>query len=179
MTVITRFAPSPTGPLHLGGARTALFNYIYAKSKNGKFKLRIEDTDQLRNKIETSNSIIESLNWLGIKYDDTPLYQSKNLKKHQEIAYSFIERGLAYKCFHSEVELENMRKISKKFQSKWRDKNINLPTDKKFCIRIKSSKDQQELVEPLLRRILLGLKEEWIETKTVLRIEDHHSTWDC
>ena len=138
MTVITRFAPSPTGPLHLGGARTALFNYIYAKSKNGKFKLRIEDTDQLRNKIETSNSIIESLNWLGIKYDDTPLYQSKNLKKHQEIAYSFIERGLAYKCFHSEVELENMRKISKKFQSKWRDKNINLPTDKKFCVRIKS-----------------------------------------
>lgn len=137
MTTITRFAPSPTGPLHLGGARTALFNYLFAQNKNGKFKLRIEDTDQNRNTIESSKLIIESLNWLGLKIDGETIYQSKNYKEHLEIANSLISKGMAYKCFHDREFLERYKNNKEKFKSEWRDNN-NTPSNKPFCIRIKA-----------------------------------------
>ena len=84
--VATRFAPSPTGPLHIGGVRTALFNWLFSKSKNGKFYLRIEDTDKERSKEEYKNQIIQSLKWLGIQYDDKEYIQSQNINKHQAVA---------------------------------------------------------------------------------------------
>jgi len=103
MQTITRFAPSPTGFLHLGGARTALFNYVFARSKNGLFKIRIEDTDVTRNKTETTQSILDDLNWLGINFNGKIIYQSKNIKDHIDLANSLINKGLAYKCFHDEL----------------------------------------------------------------------------
>ena len=113
MPTITRFAPSPTGSLHIGGARTALFNYLYAKSKNGIFKIRIEDTDKSRN-IQTSvDSIIDGLNWLGLKTTQKVFFQSKNIKKHIEIVKKMIDEGIAYKCFHKTEELIEKRKKNK------------------------------------------------------------------
>ena len=95
---ITRFAPSPTGHLHLGGARTALFSYLFAKANNGKFLLRFEDTDQERSKQEFVESIMNSLDWMKIKIDSEPVYQSKNLAKHKQLALELYEKGFAYAC---------------------------------------------------------------------------------
>ena len=85
METITRFAPSPTGLLHLGGVRTALFNFLHAKSNGGKFKIRIEDTDQTRNNKESVKSILNGLGWLGLKYDGEVIYQSKKIKEHNKV----------------------------------------------------------------------------------------------
>ena len=90
--VITRFAPSPTGNLHIGGARTALFNFLYSKNQNGKFLLRIEDTDKDRSRKEFESQIISSLKWLGIDFDDKEIYQSNNITKHIEIANELLKK---------------------------------------------------------------------------------------
>ena len=90
--VATRFAPSPTGPLHIGGIRTALFNWLFSKSNKGKFYLRIEDTDKERSKDEYKNQIIQSLKWIGIKYDDKEYIQSKNIRKHQEVTEELLKK---------------------------------------------------------------------------------------
>ena len=126
MTTITRFAPSPTGPLHIGGARTALFNYLHAKNNSGKFRLRIEDTDKNRNSIESSNSIVESLTWLGIELDGEIIYQSKNYKNHLEAANALLSKGLAYKCYHDREYLNKQHLNKGKFISEWREKEMIL-----------------------------------------------------
>ena len=95
---ITRFAPSPTGHLHLGGARTALFSYLFAKANKGKFLLRFEDTDQERSKDEYVESILNSLDWMQIKIDSDPIYQSKKAMKHKELAIELYKKGFAYAC---------------------------------------------------------------------------------
>ena len=138
MPVITRFAPSPTGSLHIGGARTALFNYVYAKSNNGIFKVRIEDTDKQRNIKTSVDSIIGGLNWLGLKTNEEIIFQSKNISEHIEIVKKMIDENLAYRCFHTEEEINEKRKKNKKFKSEWRDKKQNNITNKEFCVRIKS-----------------------------------------
>ena len=138
MSVITRFAPSPTGSLHIGGARTALFNYIYAKSNNGIFKIRIEDTDKSRNIKTSVDSIIDGLNWLGLKTNEKIIFQSKNISNHVEIVKKMIDENLAYRCFHTEEEINEKRKKNKKFKSEWRDKKQNKIINKEFCVRIKS-----------------------------------------
>ena len=97
--VITRFAPSPTGELHIGGARTALFNYLYSKKSKRKFLLRIEDTDKERSKKIFENQIINSLNWLGINFDENVFYQSQNIQKHIDIANQLLKNNFAYKCY--------------------------------------------------------------------------------
>ena len=130
MQTITRFAPSPTGFLHLGGARTALFNYVFARSKKGLFKTR--------NKTETTQSILDDLNWLGINFNGKIIYQSKNIKDHIDLANSLINKGLAYKCFHDESFLKEQKKNKKKIVSSWRDSNKPEPKNKPFCIRVKS-----------------------------------------
>ena len=112
--VATRFAPSPTGPLHIGGVRTALFNWLYSKNNKGKFYLRIEDTDKDRSKDEYKNQIIKSLQWIGINYDDKEYIQSKNIKKHKEIADELLKKGFAYKCYCSEEELSEQKEKAKK-----------------------------------------------------------------
>ena len=143
--VATRFAPSPTGPLHIGGVRTALFNWLFAKNNKGKFYLRIEDTDKERSKDEFKNQIIQSLKWIGVEHDDKEYIQSENIKKHTQIANELLKRGFAYKCYCSEKEIEEQKIKSKKvnmpfiYNRKWRDaKNLEIPRDVKPVIRFKS-----------------------------------------
>ena len=107
MNVKTRFAPSPTGFLHIGGARTALFNWLFAKHHEGKFFLRIEDTDRKRSTPDAVNAILEGLKWLELDWDGEVIFQSKQLKRHREAAYQLLDKGLAYKCFCSPEELIN------------------------------------------------------------------------
>ena len=131
MKIITRFAPSPTGHLHVGGARTALFAWLQAKATDGKFLLRFEDTDQERSSSEFITSINDSLAWLGIEPDEPPIFQSKNLKNHKKIAFELLESGNAYSCDCSQERLEEVRKaqIAKKLKPKYdglnRDKNLS------------------------------------------------------
>ena len=138
MTTVTRFAPSPTGLLHIGGARTALFNYIFAKSKKGIFKIRIEDTDKSRHIEKSVSSILNDLKWLGIETNQKIVYQSANKEKHIDVIERMIKDGLAYKCYHSEEELNEKRKKNKKFKSEWRDKKTTKSNTENFCVRIKS-----------------------------------------
>ena len=135
MSLITRFAPSPTGSLHLGGARTALFNYIYAKSKKGKFKLRIEDTDKSRNLEASTNSIIKGLDWMGIKHDGEIIYQSNMLNEHKEIVKKMLYNGFAYKCFHTESEVTLKKKKIKNLEVNGEIKKTIKKG--KFCIKNK------------------------------------------
>lgn len=131
--VITRFAPSPTGELHIGGARTALFNYLYSKNQNGKFLLRIEDTDKERSKKIYEDQIINSLNWLGINFDDKAFYQSKNIQKHIDIAEKLYENNFAYKCYCTQDELDKKRETAK-------SNNINYLYDG-TCRELKENRD--------------------------------------
>ena len=112
-TVATRFAPSPTGPLHIGGVRTALFNWLYSKNKGGKFYLRIEDTDKERSKDKFKNQIINSLKWIGINYDNSEYIQSKKMDDHINVANELLKKGLAYKCYCSSGEIEEQKKRAK------------------------------------------------------------------
>ena len=108
MSFICRFAPSPTGPLHIGGVRTALFNWLFSKNNKGKYFLRIEDTDKERSKDEYKNQII-SLKWLGIEHDGKEYIQSKNIAKHLSVAEELIKKGFAYPCYCSEKELDEQK----------------------------------------------------------------------
>ena len=154
MPIITRFAPSPTGSLHIGGARTALFNYIYAKSNNGIFKLRIEDTDKSRNTESSIDSIKNGLNWLNLEIDKKIIFQSENKEKHIKVANKMISENLAYKCFHTEEELIEIRKKNKKFKSEWRDKNQDIIENKSFCIRIKSPINGKTLIHDKIQGLV-------------------------
>ena len=127
--VATRFAPSPTGPLHIGGVRTALFNWLYSKNKSGKFYLRIEDTDKERSKEEHKIQIINSLKWMGIEHDDEEYIQSKKIDDHIKIVNELLKNGNAYKCYCSSEEIEEQKKRSRQkkipyiYDRKWRDKS--------------------------------------------------------
>ena len=143
--VITRFAPSPTGNLHIGGARTALFNFLYSRSQKGKFLLRIEDTDKERSKKKYEDQIIKSLNWLGINFDENVVYQSSNIDKHKKIAKELFEKKFAYKCYCTNEELEQKKQqfiesgINYQYDGKCRDLNEekNLP----YVLRLKVQKN--------------------------------------
>ena len=145
METITRFAPSPTGSLHLGGTRTALFNFLHAKSNGGKFKIRIEDTDQIRNKKESIDSILNGLDWLGIKYEGEVVYQSNKILEHKNVINQLIDNNCAYKCFHTNDEIIQLKKKNKKFKSEWRNKTDH-PENMQFCVRIKSPIDGQTII---------------------------------
>ena len=108
--VATRFAPSPTGALHIGGVRTALFNWLYSKNQNGKFFLRVEDTDKERSKDEYKDQIIQSLKWIGINYDEEEYIQSENVDDHIKVANELLKNGHAYKCYCSSEEIEEQKK---------------------------------------------------------------------
>ena len=107
--IVTRFAPSPTGFLHIGGARTALFNWAFARHHGGSFLLRVEDTDRARSSEEAISAILNGLDWLGIDYDDTPVYQHQNLERHADIAHQLLAQGKAYKCTCTREQLDAMR----------------------------------------------------------------------
>ena len=108
--VATRYAPSPTGPLHIGGVRTALFNWLYSKKQKGDFYLRIEDTDKERSKDEYKKQIIQSLKWIGITHDGEEYVQSKKIDDHIKIANELLKNGHAYKCYCSNEEIEDQKK---------------------------------------------------------------------
>lgn len=123
MTVITRFAPSPTGFLHIGGARTALFNWLYAKHHGGKFHLRIEDTDRMRSTPEATQAIIDGMKWLGLEWDGDIVYQFARSARHAEVAHDLVARGKAFYCYTTPDELEDFRSKNPnaKFRSPYRD----------------------------------------------------------
>ena len=115
MNPVVRFAPSPTGKLHIGGVRTALFNYLFARKYNGKFLVRIEDTDKERSKAEYTVQILESLKWLGLNYDEEPITQSSKGARYQEVIDSLLKSGQAYRCFATIEELQDSRDNDKIF----------------------------------------------------------------
>lgn len=143
--IVTRFAPSPTGYLHIGSARTALFNYLFAKANNGEFLLRIEDTDRQRSTEDAVKAILEGLKWLGIKWDGQEVYQFSRSQRHKEVALQLLREGKAYKCFLSVEELELLREESMKtgepIRSKWRDAPEDTHPDLPYVIRIKSPRE--------------------------------------
>ena len=156
--VATRFAPSPTGPLHIGGVRTALFNWLFSKNNKGKFYLRIEDTDKERSKEEYKKQIIDSLNWIGINHDDKEYIQSKNINKHKEIAEELLKNGFAYKCYCSEEEIKEQKEKCKKqgiayvYNRKWRNpKDLEIPKKVKPVVRFKSKISGNSIVKDLVQ----------------------------
>ncbi|NCU74687.1 MAG: glutamate--tRNA ligase [Candidatus Fonsibacter ubiquis] len=154
--VITRFAPSPTGNLHIGGARTALFNWLFSKNKKGKFLLRIEDTDIQRSKDEYYDQIVSTLKWLEIYWDEEPYIQSKNIESHVNVANTLLKNGHAYKCYCTEKELEEEKKLYLKkkipytYSKKCRDL-IEPIGDKPFVIRFKSKIEGKTILKDLVQ----------------------------
>ena len=156
--VATRFAPSPTGPLHIGGIRTALFNWLYSKNQNGDFYLRIEDTDKERSKDEYKKQIIQSLKWIGITHDGEEYIQSKKIDDHIKIANELLKNGHAYKCYCSNEEIEEQKKRSRQkkipyiYDRKWREKKeADAPKDIKPVIRFKSKIEGSTILKDLVQ----------------------------
>ncbi len=145
--VVTRFAPSPTGALHIGGARTALFNWLYARGRGGKFLLRIEDTDRTRSTDENTQAILDGLTWLGLDWDGEPTSQNDNAARHAEVANQMLAQGDAYKCFATQDEIEAFRekaradKTSTLFRSPWRDVADADHPDLPYVIRVKAPRE--------------------------------------
>ncbi|MFT4717324.1 MAG: glutamyl-tRNA synthetase [Paracoccaceae bacterium] len=145
--VVTRFAPSPTGYLHIGGARTALFNWLYARANGGKFLLRIEDTDRARSTPEATAAIFTGLKWLGLDWDDDATFQAANIDRHAEVALEMLANRHAYKCFSTKEEIEAARDIAKRegqatlFQSPWRDADTASHPDAPYVVRLRSPKE--------------------------------------
>ncbi len=155
MAIVTRFAPSPTGFLHIGGARTALFNYLYSKATGGQYLLRIEDTDFKRSTPEAILAILNGLEWLGIKHDGKEVYQSKNVNRHREVAFELLQKGEAYKCYSTAAELDELRKKAEaegkafKYPRIWRD-NVE-DKDIPYSIRIKAPTMGEIKIHDLIR----------------------------
>ena len=142
MEIRTRFAPSPTGHLHIGGARTALFNFLFAKSKKGKFLLRIEDTDLKRSNSSLTEKIINDIKWLNILWDEEIVFQRQNQNKHKQIIEYLLEKGLAFRCFsdkedHTEINVEKIGAREPAFRSPWRDLSENTHPNKQYVVRFK------------------------------------------
>jgi len=176
-TVATRFAPSPTGPLHIGGVRTALFNWLYSKNKGGKFYLRIEDTDKERSKEEFKNQIINSLKWIGINYDDGEYIQSKKIVDHINIANGLLKKGLAYKCYCSTDEIEEQKKRAKQkkipyiYDRKWRNKSeSDAPKEIDPVIRFKSKIEGKSILKDLVQGNI-EIENNTIEDFVILRAD--------
>ena len=151
--VVTRFAPSPTGYLHIGGARTALFNWLYARGRGGRFLLRIEDTDRERSTPEATAAILQGLTWLGLDWDGDVVSQWDRKDRHAEVAHAMLARGSAYKCFCTQEEIEAFREAARAegrstlFQSPWRDADPATHPDLPFVIRIKAPRIGRTVIE--------------------------------
>ena len=153
MDVVTRFAPSPTGYLHIGGARTALFNWLYARAKGGKFLLRIEDTDRARSTPEATEAIFAGLKWLGLDWDGDAFSQFERADRHAEVAQQMLATGAAYKCFSTQEEIEAFREkaradgTSTLFRSPWREATESEHPDAPFAIRVKAPRDGETVIK--------------------------------
>ena len=152
--VVTRFAPSPTGFLHIGNARTGLFSWLYARHHGGKALLRIEDTDKKRSTQEAIDVILDGLDWLGLDFDGDAVYQSQRADRHAEVAMKLLEAGHAYKCFASPEELAEMREQQKaakqpmRYDGRWRDRDPSEAAEgAPFTVRIKTPEDGETVIE--------------------------------
>ncbi len=158
MTVRTRFAPSPTGPLHIGGVRTALFNYLYSRHTGGEFLLRIEDTDRERSTEAATQGIIDSLDWLGLDRDGQTVFQSTRMSRHAEIARELLAKGKAYYCFCTPEELEREREQARaekrvwRYDGRWRDRDPSeAPAGVAPVIRVKAEREGETVLEDLVQ----------------------------
>ncbi|WP_299307178.1 glutamate--tRNA ligase [uncultured Croceicoccus sp.] len=152
--VVTRFAPSPTGFLHIGGARTALFNWLFARHHGGRALLRIEDTDRARSTEEAIDAILDGLDWLGLDYDDPPVFQSQRAERHVAVANRLLDAGHAYKCYATAEELEQMRaeqRAAKKplrYDGRWRDRDpADAPADAPYVVRLKTPEQGESIID--------------------------------
>jgi len=146
--VVTRFAPSPTGFLHIGGARTALFNWLYARRHGGRFLLRIEDTDRARSTQQAIDAILEGMKWLGLDWDEQAYFQAERAARHAEIAYHLLESGQAYKCYATAEELAALREEQRasgkplRYDGRWRDRDPDdAPAGAPFVVRLKAPRE--------------------------------------
>ena len=153
-SVVTRFAPSPTGFLHIGGARTALFNWLYARGRQGKMLLRIEDTDRERSTAAAIAAIIDGLQWLGLNWDGEIVFQYSRAARHREVAEQLLAAGKAYRCYASPEELTQMREKaraegrSKLYDGRWRDRDsADAPPGVKSTIRLKAPQTGETVVD--------------------------------
>ncbi len=152
--IVTRFAPSPTGYLHIGGARTALFNWLYARARGGKMLLRIEDTDRVRSTDAAIAAIIEGMKWLGLDWDGEPVMQFARAERHREVALQLLEAGKAYRCFCTPADLEAMRERARAekrapgYDGTWRDRDpAEAPKGAPFAVRLKSPHEGETVVD--------------------------------
>jgi glutamyl-tRNA synthetase len=156
MTVVTRFAPSPTGMLHIGGVRTALFSWLYARHRGGKFILRVEDTDRERSTDEAVRVILEGMRWLGLNEDEGPYYQTKRYDRYRAVIDEMLAKGLAYRCYCAKEELEAMReaqlarKEKPRYDGRWRDSTATPPPGVTPVIRFKNPAEGEVVVEDLV-----------------------------
>ena len=154
MTVVTRFAPSPTGFLHIGGARTALFNWLFSRHHGGRFLLRIEDTDRQRSTPEAVDAILEGLQWLGLDWDEEPVFQYSRAARHAEVAHALLAEGKAYRCYASQEDLAAMREAQKaagqpmRYDGRWRDRDpAEAPAGVDPVIRMKAPREGETVIE--------------------------------
>ena len=142
--IVTRFAPSPTGYLHIGGARTALFNWLYARGRGGKFLLRIEDTDRARSNPEATAAILQGMSWLGLDHDGDVISQFERAERHAEVAYEMLTAGKAFKCFATQDEIEAFREAARAegkstlYRSPWRDADTSTHPDLPYVVRVRA-----------------------------------------
>ncbi len=158
MPPVVRFAPSPTGFLHIGGARTALFNWLYARGRDGRFLLRIEDTDRQRSTQAAIDAILDGLGWLGLEWDGDVVYQFARAARHAEVARRMLDEGRAYKCFATAQELETMRETAiaegraPRYDGRWRDRDpAEAPAGAPFAIRLRARQDGETVIEDLVQ----------------------------
>lgn len=142
--IVTRFAPSPTGYLHIGGARTALFNWLYARGRGGKFLLRIEDTDRARSNPEATAAILQGMAWLGLDHNGDVISQFERADRHEEVAYEMLTAGKAFKCFATQDEIEAFRETARAegkstlYRSPWRDADTSTHPDLPYVVRVRA-----------------------------------------
>src|SRR6516225_2040069 len=154
---VLRFAPSPTGYLHIGGARTALFNWLYARHTGGKFLLRIEDTDRERSTPEAVDAILNGMRWLGLDWDGQTVFQFARSSRHREVAEKLLKQGDAYRCHATPAELEEMRNKQRaegkpvRYDGRWRDKEPGrAEKDAPFVVRLKAAQTGETVVHDLV-----------------------------
>ncbi|NHB77690.1 glutamate--tRNA ligase [Rhodobacter calidifons] len=172
--VVTRFAPSPTGYLHIGGGRTALFNWLYARGRGGKFLLRIEDTDRERSTPEATAAILRGLTWLGLDWDGEVVSQFARRDRHAEVAHEMLARGTAYKCFSTQEEIAAFRAAEEAagrypvFQSPWRDADPSTHPDAPYVIRMKAPRTGETVIDDKVQGRVV-IRNETLDDMIVLR----------
>jgi glutamyl-tRNA synthetase len=158
MSAVVRFAPSPTGFLHIGGARTALFNWLFARHHGGRYLLRIEDTDRERSTEAAIEAIVDGLDWLGLASDEPPVFQFARAARHAELAHRLLDEGKAYRCFATPEELEAMRAAARaegrplRYDGRWRDRDpAEAPPGVRPVIRLKAPQEGETVIEDLVQ----------------------------